>query len=361
MKRKILMTADTVGGVWTYALELSRALAPAGCEVLLATMGAPPSAAQRAEAAGVANLRVAASAYKLEWMDDPWADVAAAGEWLLELAAGWEPDIVHLNGYAHAALPWGAPTLAVAHSCVLSWWRAVHREEAPAGWDTYREKVGAGLRAADLVVAPTAAMLAELKHCYGPLPATAVINNGRDPALAWPAPKQPLVLAAGRLWDSAKNLAALDAVAAGLEWPVYIAGCDRHPEGGVARHRHVRALGVLPFAELGAWLGRAAIYALPARYEPFGLSVLEAAQAGCALVLGDIPSLRELWGDAALYVRPDDHAALRAALERLIGDGHLRAAMAERARRRSRRWTPARMAAGYLAAYDQVARELVIG
>ncbi len=32
---------------------------------------------------------------------------------------------------------------------------------------------------------------------------------------------------------------------------------------------------------------------LPARYEPFGLSVLEAALSGCALVLGDIPSLRE--------------------------------------------------------------------
>jgi glycogen(starch) synthase len=363
-RHKILMTADTVGGVWTYALELSRALAPAGCEVLLATMGAPPSADQQAEAAAVPNLRVAASAYKLEWMDDPWDDLAAAGAWLLDLAAEWQPDIIHLNGYAHAALPWGAPTVVVAHSCVLSWWRAVHGEDAPAAWDTYRSAVSAGLRAADLVVAPTAAMLAELARCYGQLAATAVINNGRDPALARLAPKQPHVLAAGRLWDSAKNLAALDAVAADLAWPVYIAGCDRHPEGGVAPHRHVRPLGTLPFAELSERLGQAAIYALPARYEPFGLSVLEAAQAGCALVLGDIPSLRELWGEDALYVRPDDHAALRAALELLIDDARLRASLAQRAHERSQQWTPARMAAGYLAAYAQVAqelRELVIG
>ena len=48
------------------------------------------------------------------------------------------------------------------------------------------------------------------------------------------------------------------------------------------------------------------IYALPARYEPFGLSVLEAALSGCALVLGDIPSLREIWDGAALFVDPDD-------------------------------------------------------
>ena len=39
-----------------------------------------------------------------------------------------------------------------------------------------------------------------------------------------------------------------------------------------------------------------------ALYEPFGLAVLEAAQAGCALVLSDIPTFRELWDGAALFV-----------------------------------------------------------
>ena len=60
----------------------------------------------------------------------------------------------------------------------------------------------------------------------------------------------------------------------------------------------------------------AAIYALPARYEPFRLEVLEAAAPGCALVLGDIASLRELWDGAALFVAPDDDRALRARAER---------------------------------------------
>ncbi|MEB3829625.1 glycosyltransferase [Phormidium sp. CCY1219] len=57
--------------------------------------------------------------------------------------------------------------------------------------------------------------------------------------------------------------------------------------------------------ELSHWYARAAIYAFPARYEPFGLSVLEAALSGCALVLGDIPRLREMWGDAAVFANPD--------------------------------------------------------
>ena len=68
-----------------------------------------------------------------------------------------------------------------------------------------------------------------------------------------------------------------------------------HPQGGVAALPLLEALGKLPAAEMKLWFAHAAIYCLPARYEPFGLSVLEAGLSGCALVLGDIPSLREIW------------------------------------------------------------------
>ncbi|HEY0779002.1 MAG TPA: glycosyltransferase, partial [Gemmatirosa sp.] len=103
------------------------------------------------------------------------------------------------------------------------------------------------------------------------------------------------------------------------------------------------------------WMGRAAVYALPARYEPFGLSALEAGLAGCALVLGDIPSLREVWGDAATYVAPDDAAALADALRTLAADDAHRTALGIRARTRALTYTPARMADGYLAAYAAAA------
>src|SRR5690348_12181674 len=111
---KILMTADAVGGVWSYALELARALAPSGVELVLATMGPLPSAAQREEAARCRNLRLETSEYRLEWMQDPWSDVERAGDWLLALARREQPDLVHLNGYVHAALPWQMPVCVVA-------------------------------------------------------------------------------------------------------------------------------------------------------------------------------------------------------------------------------------------------------
>ncbi|HYP18243.1 MAG TPA: glycosyltransferase, partial [Opitutus sp.] len=150
--RRILMTADTVGGVWTYALDLCRGLAAHDIQVVLATMGGVPNAHQRAEVAALGSaVQLHESDYLLEWMDDPWRDVAAAGEWLLELERIHAPDVVHLNGYAHAALPWSSPTLVVAHSCVYSWWRAVKREAPPDHWHTYHTAVRRGLEHADLV------------------------------------------------------------------------------------------------------------------------------------------------------------------------------------------------------------------
>jgi glycogen(starch) synthase len=351
--RRVLMTADAVGGVWTYALELSRALGLHGVEVELAVLGSP-TAGQAADARAVPNVRLVSAPYRLEWMDDPWEDVERSGEWLLELAHARGADLVHLNGYAHGALAWEAPVVVVGHSCVLTWWEAVRREPAPARWDRYRDAVRAGIAGADLVVAPSRAMLEGLERHYGPVPRARVVHNGRSAERLQPAgTKEPFVLAAGRLWDEAKNLAALDRVAASIPWPVYVAGDAIHPDGGLAGVRHVEPLGLVPAAGLADWFARASVYALPARYEPFGLSVLEAALAGCALVLGDLGSLREIWEDAPLYVDPFSDEGLLDALRAVVSDPALRARLASRARERARSLSPEAMAGGYLAAYAQ--------
>jgi glycosyltransferase involved in cell wall biosynthesis len=352
--QRVLMTADTIGGVWTYALDLVRSLAPHGIEFALATMGEPLSAAQREQVRRLKNVSVFESRFKLEWMDDPWTDVERAGEWLLTIENEVEPDIVHLNGYAHGSLPWHEPHMIVGHSCVLSWWRAVKREMAPGKWTAYRSAVSRGLRSADLVAAPTHAMMSELQALYGPLSNTAVIPNGRSPEAYARGSKRPFIIAAGRLWDEAKNISALDAAAERLAWPVFVAGDPRHPNGSTFLPRSVRLLGKLAEDELGAHLAAASIYALPARYEPFGLSVVEAALSRCALVLGDIPSLRENWDGAAIFVPPDDTASLESALLELIGCERRRNSVAAAAYERARNFTPQKMAAGYLCAYRQL-------
>lgn len=357
--RHVLMTADTVGGVWTYAIELSRALSRNGVRVSLATMGAPLRDDQWDQARAVRDLEVYESKYKLEWMDSPWADVDDAGRWLLALERRLKPDLIHLNGYAHGVLSWSAPVLIVGHSCVLSWWEAVKRQPAPDQWREYARRVHAGLQAATYVVAPSQAMLDDLRRWYGPLDSSSVIFNGRSSSAFAPGEKMPIVLACARLWDEAKNMDALRSAAGEIEWPVYIAGDEQNPSGRKAQLHGLHLLGRLSERELSPWFSQAAIYALPARYEPFGLSVLEAALSGCALVLGGIVSLREIWGNAALFVNPDDPSTVAEAINTLSRDFNLRQRLSNRARQRALQLHPERMAEGYRNAYVKAASACV--
>ena len=348
---KVLLTVDTVGGVWTFGTLLARELTARGVEVVLATLGGQPSAIQRAQVAGLPDLSLFTSDFKLEWMDDPWAEVERSARWVLKIERETQPDVVHLNTFAHGNLPWRAPTLLTAHSCSLSWWQAVHGEAAPPVWNRYRRCVTAGLRAATLVTAPTRALLTEVQSHYGPLSGAKVVANGGETTRFHPAAKESFVLSAGRLWDEAKNIAAVAGVAADLPWPVYAAGECRSPDGGAFDAGGLRFLGQLAPADIAGWMSRASLFVSPARYEPFGLSILEAALSGCALVLGDIPSLREVWPEGAVFVSPDDGRALRGTLLDLIEDPVRRSRLAAAARHRALRFSAERMADQYLQLY----------
>lgn len=352
---RVLMTADTIGSVWSYAMDLCRALADSDVEVTLATMGPPPSAAQQREAAALPRVTIHCSDFAAEWMDEPWHDVARAGQWLLSLARSVKPHVVHLNGYTHAALPWSAPVLVVAHSCIYSWWHAVKGEEPPAQYASYQRAVARGLRRADRVVAPNRTLLSALGTHYGAPQRGAVVHNGCSSSRFASGPKGPIVLSAGRVWDDAKNMAALDAVAPSLSWTVRVAGPTTGPRGEALALRRATALGILGRSEMARELAGASIFALPARYSPSGISVLEAAMSGCALVLGDIPSLRELWDGAALFVPPDDRAALQESLARLIADSRERRRLADAARQRAGEYPIERTAGQYLRLYHVLA------
>jgi len=347
------MTTDTIGGVWTFTTELAESLGSRDIEVVLAALGGAPNSSQQSAAARIPTMRLLAGEFKLEWMDDPWRDVERSGRWLLHLEEEYTPDLVHLNSFGHGALAWRTPVVMTAHSCVSSWWAAVKREPLPPEWNRYCGLVAGSLKAADVVTAPSRAMAQTLAASYGfDTSDCVVIPNGRRAALFRREPKQELILTAGRLWDEAKNIQAIVDLAPRLSWPVYVAGEQRHPNGEYISLQGCRALGQLAADELADWYTRAAIYALPARYEPFGLSALEAALSGCALVLGDIASLREVWDDAAIFVPPEDCDALQSVLCALIDNDVLRNRMAERAMERSRAFTPERTASEYLSAYQ---------
>jgi glycosyltransferase involved in cell wall biosynthesis len=348
------MTTDTVGGVWNYSLELIRALGAHGVEVTLLAMGRSPSDDQARAAARLPNLRLVATDLKLEWMPEPEADLAEAARLLAALAADVQPDIVHINGFACATADFSAPVIVVAHSCVATWWQACRGGPLPREWNRYRARIAAGIGAADTLVAPTRTLLDGFVALHGAPARTAVIHNGVDPARYRPGDKRPQTMAAGRLWDAAKNLDLLREAGPRLTHPLRIAG--EGPAGALSPN--LRLLGRLDGATIAAEMACAAVFVAPARYEPFGLAILEAALSGCALVLGDIPTLRELWDGAAVFVDPGDAAALASAVNGLTGAPHVAAAAGASARSRGLRYNAEAMATGYFQLYaDAIARQ----
>jgi glycogen(starch) synthase len=348
------MTADTIGGVWTFAIELCAGLAKHGVEVTLLSMGRLPDEAQRAEAETQPNLRLVSTAHRLEWMSNCENDVMDSGRIVLELAQEVRPDIVHVNGYYHASLPFDAPVVLTAHSCVASWWRACRRDVIPLEWWRYVNWVSAGIRSADMLTAPTQAFLDQFQATHGRVKSARAIWNGRDASFFSPGRKRNMVLAAGRLWDEAKNIAILCRIAGELDVPLAIAGDEVSPDGATVDLGNVVWLGRLGRREMAAQMAQASVFAAPARYEPFGLSILEAALSGCALALGDIPTLRELWDGAAIFVPPEDESGWTNALLQLSEDAALAADYGRRARERAARYSAERTAAEYLDAYRTV-------
>jgi glycosyltransferase involved in cell wall biosynthesis len=346
---RILMTADTVGGVWTYATVLASALAAWGADMVLVSMGPRPRADQREMLPK--SVTLIESDLALEWQDPEGHDLARAREILGRIEQQIEPTLVHLNSYREAIFDWEAPVVVVAHSCVKSWARACQDTTflSEPRWEHYTRSVAAGLNRADAWVSPTAAFGDVVCDLYRPRPPGSVIWNGIAPTGTRPGNETYLILAAGRMWDAAKNLSLLALAARDLDWPVFVAGTTASSAGKLACG--IEIMGELSHAELVGRMQRAAIFVSPARYEPFGLSVLEAASAGCALVLSDIPSFRELWDGAALFFAPNDAAALQAALSSLCGNPDARASLQRAACARARRYSLNRMTAAYIRLY----------
>ena len=114
-------------------------------------------------------------------------------------------------------------------------------------------------------------------------------------------------------------------------------------------------LGYVEPAQLAALYRRALLVVLPSLYEGFGLPIVEAFAAGVPVVASDLPVLREVAGDAALFAPPNDVEAWSAALERLLANDALRGELAARGRAHVERFDWHRSAAAHVDAWRAAA------
>lgn len=287
----------------------------------------------------------------LDWMPGGMSVLAAARAQIARTASLFKADVVHVNSLAYAGAEIAQPIVAAAHSCVPTWWRHVHEEDAPAEWRPHRRANRAGLRAAACILAPSRSHADNLRAEYGRDLDIRVVYNASRETLAATRPREPFVFAAGRWWDEAKNAHALDAAANLTQWPVLMAGSLQDPAGRRITIAHARALGGLDADATREWMRRASVFAAPSLYEPFGLAVLEAVRASTPLVLADIPTFRELWDEAALFACPREPVAFANAIDRLMSDAPLRRSLGRRARERAMRFTLDGQANAVMTAY----------
>lgn len=351
----VLVTTDSLPGAWSYTRELVTGLVTRGVRVTLVSFGEIPLPDQTSWMDHLHGLDFRPTAFHLEWMQEAEQDLHESSVFLAALVRELRPDILHLNQFCYGNLPVDVPRVVMAHGDLITRTHAVHnrapRPEGSLNW--YRNTVLDGLAGADAVVAPSAWMLGRISACYQRPRRAEVIYPGRNPIFFNPyVSKDDCVLAVGRLVDVSKQVFLLTqhpysvpVCIVGAEHTVPIPRIPIRADVKVDTDQTTVAIrGPQTEAQLRALYSRASIYAATARYEPLGITALEAAFSRCAIVANDIPSFREIWGDAALYFRTNDSASLAENIRMLNADRPMRRAYAELAYTRAReRFTTKRM------------------
>jgi glycosyltransferase involved in cell wall biosynthesis len=250
--------------------------------------------------------------------------------WLRRAVRDERPDVFFAPAYT-APLGTGVPTVITIHDIAFTahpeWFRL--REGLRRRWLTER-----GARSAALVLTVSDFSREEIERHFGIEGGRIlVIREGLAPRTAGAAPasrREPLVLYVGSIFNrrrlpdligafarATRDIAGARLVIVGDDrsWPrlnlpavVYAHGVERKVE----IRRYVED------EELARLYAEASVFGFLSEYEGFGITPLEALAAGVPSVVLDTPVAREIYGDAAVYVPPDDQHATADAIRRLL-------------------------------------------
>jgi glycosyltransferase involved in cell wall biosynthesis len=236
--------------------------------------------------------------------------------------AARDADLVHAHW-----LPSALPALLTRKPFVAQLWGTDAELARRARW-----LVRPVLRRARLAIAPSAALADDARRLGAR--DVRVVPSGVDiPETVAEPEEPPHVLYVGRLSEE-KGVRELAAATEGLARVVV--------GDGPLRALVPDAVGFVPPAELGRYYERAAVVVCPSRREGYGVAAREALAYGRPVVATSVGGLVDAVEDGVtgLLVPPGDAGALRAAIERLLGDPDLRRRLGDAARASAReRWS----------------------
>jgi glycosyltransferase involved in cell wall biosynthesis len=342
---------DPPTGIGRYVREVGLALEAAGVEVRRYAVSLR----------GVRDASIARWRAPARLMQVAWRHLGAPS--VLRLAG--PADVVHATNFV---LPPTGPAAGVVTVHDLSF----ERPDSFPGRGRLRALVPWSVQRARRVLVPTETIAGEVRERYGLAEEKVTVTyEGVSPVFFGATPLAELALgrlgipgrfcvAVGTL-EPRKNLPRLleawRRLRAELKaWTLVLAG----PRGWgpeLPETPGVVMLGWVSDETLPGLLAAADMFCYPSHYEGFGLPPLEAMAAGTAAVVGRYSAAREVLGDAALLVDPDETDDIAGGLSALMEDEALRKRYVLAGRARAARYTWQSTAAATLRAYREAAAE----
>jgi glycosyltransferase involved in cell wall biosynthesis len=113
--------------------------------------------------------------------------------------------------------------------------------------------------------------------------------------------------------------------------------------------------GWVPGKDLPVFYNLADLFVFPSLYEGFGIPLLEAMASGCPVITSDRGATREIAGEAAMLVEPENREELADMVQRVLADGRLRQDLIERGLKRANEFSWERCARETLSVFESVA------